>query len=94
LEKYVTKFFANIPSNWLPPDDFTKFKNNIPFNTSAFQKVYKVRPVKDISQVCDLNTQIQKELFLYILNKFTKQKLSFTVTYNMGYAFTTAFVQK
>ncbi|KYM92380.1 Nardilysin [Atta colombica] len=51
LEKYVTKFFANIPSNWLPPDDFTKFKNNIPFNTPAFQKVYKVRPVKDISQL-------------------------------------------
>ncbi|EGI63110.1 Nardilysin [Acromyrmex echinatior] len=52
LEKYVKKFFANIPSNWLPPDDFTKFKDNIPFNTPAFQKkVYKIRSVKDINQL-------------------------------------------
>ncbi|KAG5324883.1 NRDC protein, partial [Pseudoatta argentina] len=52
LEKYVTKFFANIPSNWLPPDDFTKFKDNIPFNTPAFQKkMYKIRSVKDINQL-------------------------------------------
>ncbi|KYQ60318.1 Nardilysin, partial [Trachymyrmex zeteki] len=51
LEKYVIKFFANVPNNGLPPDDFTKFKDNIPFNTPAFRRIYKVRPVKDIRQL-------------------------------------------
>ncbi|KYN41201.1 Nardilysin [Trachymyrmex septentrionalis] len=51
LEKYVTKFFANIPSNWLPPDDFTNFKDNNPFNTRTFKKIYKVTPLKNISQL-------------------------------------------
>jgi len=53
LEKYVTTCFADVPSNGLPPDDFTEFKDGVSFDTPAFRKMYKVKPFKDVSQVCD-----------------------------------------
>ncbi|KYN03878.1 Nardilysin [Cyphomyrmex costatus] len=51
LEKYVTTCFADVPSNGLPPDDFTAFKDGVSFDTPAFRKMYKVKPFKDVSQL-------------------------------------------
>ncbi|KAM0729058.1 Nardilysin [Formica fusca] len=51
LEEYVTTCFADVPSNGLPPNDFTEFKGSISFDTPAFRRMYKIKPVKDISQV-------------------------------------------
>ncbi|XP_072762300.1 nardilysin [Anoplolepis gracilipes] len=51
LEKYVTTCFADVPSNWLPPDNFTEFKDGISFDTPAFRRMYNIKPVKDVSQV-------------------------------------------
>jgi nardilysin len=51
LEKYVTTCFADVPSNGLPPDDFTEFKGGISFDTPAFRRMYKIKPVKDRSQL-------------------------------------------
>jgi len=55
LEKYVITYFADVPNNGLPPDDFTAFKDGVSFDTSAFRKMYKVKPFKDVSQVRNLN---------------------------------------
>lgn len=49
LEKYVLDCFSNVPSNDLPPDDFTQFKNV--FDTPKFTKVYYVQPVNEVIQV-------------------------------------------
>ncbi|XP_011685956.1 PREDICTED: nardilysin-like [Wasmannia auropunctata] len=51
LEMYVTSCFADVPSNGLPPDNFTEFKDGISFDTPAFRKMYKVKPFKDVSQL-------------------------------------------
>ncbi|XP_012524901.1 nardilysin isoform X2 [Monomorium pharaonis] len=51
LEKYVTTCFADVPSNDLPPDDFTEFKDGVSFDTPVFRKMYKVKPFKDVSQL-------------------------------------------
>ncbi|XP_011881239.1 PREDICTED: nardilysin isoform X2 [Vollenhovia emeryi] len=51
LEQYVVSCFADVPSNWLPPDDFTEFKGGVSFDTPAFRKMYKVKPFKDVSQL-------------------------------------------
>ncbi|CAL1679211.1 unnamed protein product [Lasius platythorax] len=51
LEKYVTTCFTDVPSNGLPPDDFTEFKGGISFDTPAFRRMYKIKPVKDLSQL-------------------------------------------
>ncbi|XP_071572686.1 nardilysin [Temnothorax nylanderi] len=51
LEKYVTTCFADVPNNALPPDDFTKFKGGVSFDTPAFRKMYKVKPFKDVNQL-------------------------------------------
>ncbi|XP_018405839.1 PREDICTED: nardilysin-like [Cyphomyrmex costatus] len=48
LEKYVKRFFIDIPSNWLPPDDFTKFTSNDYLNINNFRKIYKIKPFKNI----------------------------------------------
>ena len=42
MEKFVT-FFADVPNNRMPPDNFSKFKNNRPFDTPAFRKMYKIK---------------------------------------------------
>ncbi|KMQ88920.1 nardilysin isoform x3 [Lasius niger] len=49
LEEYVTTCFADVPSNGLPPDDFTVFKG-ISFETLAFRRMYKIKPAKNLSQ--------------------------------------------
>ena len=52
LEEYVTTCFADVPSNGLPPDDFTEFKGGISFDTPAFRRMYKIKLAKDINQIC------------------------------------------
>ncbi|KYN14349.1 Nardilysin [Trachymyrmex cornetzi] len=50
LENFIltSTYFKNVPTNWLPPDDFSEFKNGLSFITPAFRKMYKVNvPVKD-----------------------------------------------
>ncbi|KYN33494.1 Nardilysin [Trachymyrmex septentrionalis] len=50
LEDFIltSTYFKDVPTNWLPPDDFSKFKNNLFFATPAFRKMYKVNvPLKD-----------------------------------------------
>ena len=42
MEKFVKAYFARIPNNLMPPDNFFKFKNALPFDTPAFRKMYKV----------------------------------------------------
>ncbi|CAL1679205.1 unnamed protein product [Lasius platythorax] len=51
LEEYVTTCFADLPSNGLPPDDFTEFKGGISFDTPAFRRMYKIKPIKDLSKL-------------------------------------------
>ncbi|XP_014476747.1 PREDICTED: nardilysin-like isoform X2 [Dinoponera quadriceps] len=51
LEDYVTKCFADIPNNALLPDDFAEFKGVKSFDTAAFPKMYKVKPIKDFCRV-------------------------------------------
>ncbi|KMQ86607.1 nardilysin-like isoform x1 protein [Lasius niger] len=51
LEEYVTTCFADVPSNGLPPDDFTEFKGGISFDTPAFRRMYKIKLAKDINQL-------------------------------------------
>ncbi|XP_018344745.1 PREDICTED: nardilysin-like isoform X2 [Trachymyrmex septentrionalis] len=64
LEKYVIMYFADIPSNGLPPDDFTAFKDGVTFDTPAFRKMYKVKPFKDVSQL-ELTWAMPSLLHLY-----------------------------
>lgn len=52
LEDYVIQCFANVPSNGLSPDDFTPFKGTDSFNTPSFRRIYKIKPIKDVCQVC------------------------------------------
>lgn len=52
LEDYVIQCFANVPSNSLPPDDFTPFKGANSFDTPSFRRIYKIKPIKDSCQVC------------------------------------------
>jgi nardilysin len=49
LQTYVLECFHNVPSNDLPPDDFTPFVNV--FDTPEFPKLYYVQPVKEGVQV-------------------------------------------
>ncbi|XP_066596131.1 nardilysin [Prorops nasuta] len=51
LEKYVVECFSDVPTNGLPGDDFTKYKEAITFNTDKFRKIYKIRPVKDVCMI-------------------------------------------
>ncbi|XP_011050746.1 PREDICTED: nardilysin-like [Acromyrmex echinatior] len=43
MEKFVTSCFANVSNNGISPDNFSKFKNDLPFDTPAFRKIYKVK---------------------------------------------------
>ncbi|XP_018370249.1 PREDICTED: nardilysin-like [Trachymyrmex cornetzi] len=43
MEKFVKACFADVPNNRMPPDNFAKFKNDLPFDTPAFRKMYKVK---------------------------------------------------
>ncbi|KYN41293.1 Nardilysin [Trachymyrmex septentrionalis] len=52
LEEYVETRFSPLPSNWMPSDDFTEFKDGNSFDTDAFQKIYKsIKPINDINQL-------------------------------------------
>ncbi|XP_017794015.1 PREDICTED: nardilysin-like [Habropoda laboriosa] len=51
LEDYVTQCFASVPSNGLPPDDFTAFKKENAFNTSRFRRIYRIKPIKNVCRV-------------------------------------------
>lgn len=50
LESYVIECFSNVPNNSLPPDDFKSFTKTI-YSTENFNRLYYVKPVKDLSQV-------------------------------------------
>ncbi|KAJ8928146.1 hypothetical protein NQ314_019326, partial [Rhamnusium bicolor] len=50
LENYVLDCFANVPNNGLPPDDFKPFAEGI-FDTPEFNRLYYVKPTKDLCQV-------------------------------------------
>ncbi|KYN33453.1 Nardilysin, partial [Trachymyrmex septentrionalis] len=39
MEKFVKASFARVPNNRMPPDNFSKFKNDLPFDTSAFRRI-------------------------------------------------------
>ena len=69
LEQYVTidTCFVNIPTNELSPDDSTELiKNNVPFDTAAFQKMYKTSASKHVGHVCVKFNQVEKK-FIFIL---------------------------
>jgi len=51
MEKFVKASFARVPNNRMPPDNFSKFKNDLPFNTSAFRKMYNVNDNEDLTRV-------------------------------------------
>ncbi|KAG5331103.1 NRDC protein, partial [Acromyrmex heyeri] len=51
LEKYVTDSFAGILSNWLSFDISPKFENDQFFDTVVSKNMYKIRSIKDISQL-------------------------------------------
>ncbi|CAK9817833.1 Nrdc [Anthophora plagiata] len=51
LEDYVTQCFASVPSNGLPADDFTAFKEKNAFDTPRFRRIYKIKPVKNVCRV-------------------------------------------
>ncbi|XP_015592336.1 nardilysin isoform X2 [Cephus cinctus] len=51
LEQYVKDCFSGVPSNSLPPDDFTSFKGTSSFETPSFRRMYKIKPVKDVCQI-------------------------------------------
>ncbi|KAG5323603.1 NRDC protein, partial [Pseudoatta argentina] len=62
LEMYVVTCFGRILSNWLPSLNFSKFKGGISFDIVAFKKMYKVKSISAISQVCNLGKRILKKL--------------------------------
>ncbi|KAF7385820.1 hypothetical protein HZH66_011662 [Vespula vulgaris] len=51
LEEYVLQCFSEVPSNGLPPSDFSQFKGADSFDTPSFRKIYKVKPIKDVCQI-------------------------------------------
>ncbi|KAG5339115.1 NRDC protein, partial [Acromyrmex heyeri] len=51
LENNVIKCFFNVPSNWLPPDDFTEFKDGISFATPAFQNMYRISNIHNFNRI-------------------------------------------
>uniref|UniRef100_UPI00398EE6D8 nardilysin-like n=1 Tax=Pristiophorus japonicus TaxID=55135 RepID=UPI00398EE6D8 len=46
LEAWVREIFFQVPNNGLPKPDFSDFRD--PFDTSAFNKLYRVVPVKKV----------------------------------------------
>ncbi|EGI58332.1 Nardilysin [Acromyrmex echinatior] len=42
MEKFVKECFVHVPNNRMPPNNLFKFKKDLPFDTSAFRKMYKV----------------------------------------------------
>jgi len=50
LESWVSDAFSGVPNNGLPPDDFKTF-SNLAFNTLMFNKMYWLKPVKDVCEV-------------------------------------------
>ncbi|KYN14347.1 Nardilysin, partial [Trachymyrmex cornetzi] len=46
MKRMVNKIkacFDGIPNNRMPPDDFSQFENDLPFDTPAFQNMYTIR---------------------------------------------------
>lgn len=50
LESYVRESFSAVPTNGLPPDDFSQFKDSFGI-AKEWNKLLWVKPVKDICQV-------------------------------------------
>lgn len=50
LQSYVLSCFHHVPVNNLPPLDFSEFTGNV-FDTAEFNKLYYVKPSKDLCQV-------------------------------------------
>ncbi|KAG5345102.1 NRDC protein, partial [Acromyrmex charruanus] len=62
LEMYVQTCFNDISSNWLPSNDFTEFKDGKSFDTDDPKQMYKqIKSLEHTTQVCNLDTQIQKK---------------------------------
>ncbi|XP_012270800.1 nardilysin isoform X2 [Orussus abietinus] len=51
LEQYVKECFNNVPSNNLPPHDFSKFIGPQSFDTPSFKRMYKIKPISDVCQL-------------------------------------------
>ncbi|KAG5339103.1 NRDC protein, partial [Acromyrmex heyeri] len=52
MEKFVKACFIHVPNNRMPPDNFSKFQNDLPFDTPAFRKMYKVK-TEHLTRVSD-----------------------------------------
>lgn len=50
LQNLVLKTFGGVPSNHMPPDDFSIYRNLI-FDMRKFAKKYYIKFMKDLSQV-------------------------------------------
>lgn len=51
LQKYVIETFGNIPSNFMPPDDFSESRILQNVVTPDFNAFYHVKPTDQISEV-------------------------------------------
>ncbi|XP_074109698.1 nardilysin [Cotesia typhae] len=51
LEDYVKKCFSVVPTNNLPSEDFSIYRDSNSFDTSNFRRIYKIKPIKDACQV-------------------------------------------
>lgn len=65
LEQYVKDCFSGIPTNDLPADDFSKFRGQDSFDNPEFRKLYKIKPIEDVCQVC----MHKHAFFIHILNE-------------------------
>ncbi|KYN14390.1 Nardilysin [Trachymyrmex cornetzi] len=62
MEKFVKACFADVPNNTMPPDNFSKFKDDLPFDTPAFRKMYKVK---------DIPTHVTRLVISWVLPSFS-----------------------
>ncbi|XP_018059060.1 PREDICTED: nardilysin-like [Atta colombica] len=90
LEKYVTDSFAGILRNWLPFDSFTTFENDKFFDTLVFKNMYKVRSIKDISQLHVI------WIWPSILNKYRSKPFKYisSIIENKGSGSLTSYLRK
>lgn len=51
LERYVVNTFGAIPTNKLPPEDFSQFAFRPDAITPEFRSIYYVKPVSDTTEV-------------------------------------------
>ncbi|XP_074028660.1 nardilysin isoform X2 [Leptinotarsa decemlineata] len=76
LQSYVLKCFSKVPSNDLPPSDFSSIAAGI-FDTPMFKRMYYVKPMKDVCQV-DLTWSLPPLQHEY------KSKPAYYVSFLMG----------